>query len=187
MPQLIRYQFGNHLSSAMLELDAAAQIISYEEYYPYGSSSYQAVRSATETPKRYRYTGMERDEETGLSYHGARYYAVWLGKWVTCDKDLSEQIAALYRYGRDNPISWLDPTGNDDIGALAYMHDPKGEAERDARLETGGQYAGGSVMAVGKFGIGTFKLLTGLLGASSGRGDSFGDREWNKTVTRKRR
>ena len=64
--QLIRYQFGNHLGSASLELDDQAQIISYEEYYPYGSTSYQAVRSQTEAPKRYRYTGKERDEETGL-------------------------------------------------------------------------------------------------------------------------
>ena len=32
--QLIRYQFGNHLGSAILELDDQAQIISYEEYYP---------------------------------------------------------------------------------------------------------------------------------------------------------
>ena len=54
--QLIRYQFGNHLGSASLELDEQAQIISYEEYAPYGSSTYQAVRSQTETPKRYRYT-----------------------------------------------------------------------------------------------------------------------------------
>ena len=46
--QLIRYQFGNHLGSASLELDDAGQIISYEEYYPYGSTSYQAGRSATE-------------------------------------------------------------------------------------------------------------------------------------------
>ena len=64
--QLIRYQFGNHLGSASLELDERAQIISYEEYTPYGSTTYQAVRSQTETPKRYRYTGKERDEETGL-------------------------------------------------------------------------------------------------------------------------
>ena len=40
--QLIRYQFGNHLGSASLELDDQAQIISYEEYAPYGSTTYQA-------------------------------------------------------------------------------------------------------------------------------------------------
>lgn len=71
-PQLIRYQFGNHLGSASLELDEHAQIISYEEYAPYGSSMYQAVRSQTETAKRYRYTGKERDEESGLYYQGDR-------------------------------------------------------------------------------------------------------------------
>ena len=49
--QLIRYEFGNHLGSASLELDDQAQIISYEEYTPYGSTSYQAVRSQTETPE----------------------------------------------------------------------------------------------------------------------------------------
>ena len=64
--QLVRYQCGNHLGSTSLELDDSGQVMSYEEYYPYGSTSYQAVRSQTQTPKRYRYTGMERDEETGL-------------------------------------------------------------------------------------------------------------------------
>ncbi len=64
---LTRYQLGNHLGSASLELDDAGQTISYEEYYPYGSTSYQAVRSGSEvSPKRYRYTGKERDEESGL-------------------------------------------------------------------------------------------------------------------------
>jgi hypothetical protein len=66
--QLIRYQFGNHLGSASLELNYQEQIITYEEYTPYGSTSYQAVHSQTETPKRYQYTGKERDEESGLYY-----------------------------------------------------------------------------------------------------------------------
>src|SRR4029077_6235472 len=64
--QLIRYQIGNHLGTVSLELDYEAEVISYEEYAPYGSTTYQAVRSQRETPKRYRYTGKERDEESGL-------------------------------------------------------------------------------------------------------------------------
>ena len=47
---LTRYQFGNHLGSASLELDDQAQIISYEEYTPYGSTSYQAVDKTREVP-----------------------------------------------------------------------------------------------------------------------------------------
>ncbi|WP_310481701.1 RHS repeat-associated core domain-containing protein [Chamaesiphon sp. VAR_48_metabat_403] len=84
--QLIRFQFGNHLGSASLELDDQAKVISYEEYYPYGSSAYQAVdKSVKAAANRYRYTGKERDEETGLYYFGARYYASWICQWVSCD------------------------------------------------------------------------------------------------------
>ncbi|KAF5437174.1 hypothetical protein C5S35_05330 [Candidatus Methanophagaceae archaeon] len=111
LPQIIRYQFGNHLGSASLELDHQAQIISYEEYYPYGSTSYQAVRSQTETPKRYRYTGMERDEETGLNYHGARYYAGWLGRWCSCDPINLVGGINLYRYANNSPVIRVDRSG----------------------------------------------------------------------------
>jgi RHS repeat-associated protein len=109
--RLIRHQFGNHLHSASLELDHEAQVISYEEYAPYGSSTYQAVRSKTETPKRYRHTARERDEESGLSYHDARYYAPWLGRWCSCDPEWLVDGVNLYRYARCNPVLFTDPGG----------------------------------------------------------------------------
>lgn len=109
--QLLRYQFSNHLGSACLELDNQAQIISYEEYYPYGSTSYQAVRSKTETPKRYRYTGKERDEENGLYYHGARYYACWLGRWTACDPAWLIDGVNVYVYVKNNSVRLSDILG----------------------------------------------------------------------------
>lgn len=111
LPQLFRYQVGNHLGSTTLELDQQAQLISYEEYTPYGATSFQAVRSQTETSKRYRYTGTERDEETGFCYHGARYYAPWLGKWISCDPGGYADGLNLYRYVSDNPTMLVDDTG----------------------------------------------------------------------------
>ncbi|HEV8325327.1 MAG TPA: SpvB/TcaC N-terminal domain-containing protein, partial [Myxococcota bacterium] len=112
--QLVRYQHANHLASAILELDDAADVISYEEYFPYGSTSYQAVRSQTDTPKRYRYTGKERDEESGFYYHGARYYAPWLGRWTSCDPRGLAEGPNLYRYASSNPVKRVDPTGEAD-------------------------------------------------------------------------
>jgi len=112
--QLQRYQFSNHLGSASLELDDQAQVISYEEYCPYGNTSYQAGRSAVEVAlKRYRYTGMERDEETGLSYHKARYYATWLGRWTSCDPTGLTDSLNLYEYVRSSPTGLADHTGTD--------------------------------------------------------------------------
>src|SRR5262249_17286238 len=109
--QLIRYQFGNHLGSASLELDDSATIISYEEYSPFVSSTYQGVRSQTEAAKRYRYTGKERDEESGLYYHGARYYAAWLGRWASCDPLGLVDGPNLYRYVRNRPVMLNDAKG----------------------------------------------------------------------------
>jgi RHS repeat-associated protein len=107
---VIRYQFANHLGSASLELAEDGELISYEEYYPYGTTSFQAGRSAAEVSlKRYRYTGKERDGETGLSYHGARYYAPWVGRWISCDPIFEN--TNLYEYARNNPLIFSDSDG----------------------------------------------------------------------------
>lgn len=112
--QVIRYQFSNQIGSVSLELDETGQIISYEEYYPYGSTSYQAGRSAVEVSlKRYRFVGKERDEETGLNYHGTRYYAPWLGRWISTDPAGMVDGPNLYQYALNNPIVRLDVKGTD--------------------------------------------------------------------------
>lgn len=118
---LIRYQFGNHLGSVSLELDEQAKIISYEEYTPYGSSIYQAVRSQTQTAKRYRYTGKERDEESGLYYHAVRYYAPGLGRWMSCDPLGLADSTCLYRYVQGNPIHYKDPSGKQSEGSSQVL------------------------------------------------------------------
>jgi RHS repeat-associated protein len=109
---LIRYQFTNHLDSSCLELDGEAAIISYEEFYPYGNTSYESVRREVEiSPKRYRFTGQERDEETGLYYHGVRYYASWLGRWTAADPGGLTDGPNLYEYARSSPTRLVDPSG----------------------------------------------------------------------------
>ncbi|MCD9025516.1 SpvB/TcaC N-terminal domain-containing protein [Cohnella silvisoli] len=109
---LVRYQLGNHLGSTSLELDENGEVITYEEYTPFGSTAYCAGRSASEVSlKRYRYTGKERDEETGLSYHGARYYAPWLGRWMSCDPNGISDGSNIYRYVRGNPTIFVDLSG----------------------------------------------------------------------------
>ncbi|SEQ49474.1 SpvB/TcaC N-terminal domain-containing protein [Nitrosomonas ureae] len=109
---LYRYTLSNHLGSSTLELDDQAKLISYEEYHPYGTSAYRAGRNAAEVKlKRYRYTGMERDEESGLGYHGARYYLPWLGRWLSFDPSgLSDGINGYVGIG-NSPVIFNDITG----------------------------------------------------------------------------
>jgi len=138
---LIRYQLGNHLGSASLELDSEAQIISYEEYSAYGSTSYHAVRNQIETPKRYRYTGKERDEESGLYYFGARYYSPWTGRWITCDTMGIGDDVNLYLFVKGNPIRLRDREGmqssdeiDDLINNLETRAKPIGQGLRETVL-----------------------------------------------------
>ncbi|WP_258104372.1 RHS repeat-associated core domain-containing protein [Marinoscillum sp. MHG1-6] len=109
----VRYQLSNHLGSASLELDDTAAIISYEEYHPFGSTAYRSGRNQAETSlKRYRYVGKERDEETGLYYYGARYYAAWLARFISVDplKDKYPQLNS-YNYSDNDPVGDLDIDG----------------------------------------------------------------------------
>ena len=108
-----RYQLSNYLGTATTEVTRDGDIISHEEYHPYGTSAYRAVDASIDvSPKRYRYTGMERDDETGLGYHTARYYAPWLGRWTSAD--LSGLIDGLNRfaYCRGSPVTLSDPNGS---------------------------------------------------------------------------
>ena len=124
---LIRYQFANHLGSASLELDDGRALISYEEYHPYGTTAFQAGRSAVEVRlKRYRFTGKERDEETGFSYHSARYYLPWLGRWTAVDPSGVSDGVNVYAYVGGNPISKVDDTGN--RGLIYHMREEQRKA-----------------------------------------------------------
>jgi RHS repeat-associated protein len=109
---LYRYQYNYHLGSACLELDEQSGIIAYEEYHPFGTSAYRAMRVGVEvSAKRYRYTGKERDEESGLYHHGARYYAPWLGRWTACDPAGMVDGVNVCCYARNNPVNLRDGNG----------------------------------------------------------------------------
>ena len=109
----VRYQYDNHLGSASLELDQNAAIISYEEYHPFGTTSYRSGRTETEVAlKRYKYVGKERDEETGLYYYGARYYAAWIARFVSVDPlQLKYPELSPYQYASNRPITAIDLDG----------------------------------------------------------------------------
>ena len=78
----VEYHLGDHLGSSSVVIggndEKASSFINHEEFYPYGETSFGSFGR-----KRYRFTGKERDEESGLYYHGARYYSSWLVRWAS--------------------------------------------------------------------------------------------------------
>lgn len=174
--QLVRYQLGNHLGSASLELDSRAQLISYEEFHPYGTTAYEAARTQTETPKRYRYTGKERDEETGLSYHGARYYAPWLGRWGSADPIGIGDGLNIYAYARCNPVRFIDGLGTQCMQAITVGSE--GQAPQQCSPDA---YEGGSVPKASLSGPSSIKQKSG--GAAKSAPATRQARQSNKAVT----
>ncbi|CAC9424519.1 hypothetical protein [uncultured Gammaproteobacteria bacterium] len=94
-------------------MDDKAQTLSYEHYYPYGGTAIIAGKDKTQVQqKRYRYTGKEGDDSSGLSYYGARYLAPWLARWTSPDSAGAVNGLNLYVYVGNNPLKYIDPTGH---------------------------------------------------------------------------
>ncbi|HKE57533.1 MAG TPA: SpvB/TcaC N-terminal domain-containing protein, partial [Pyrinomonadaceae bacterium] len=117
---MVKYQLGDHLGSSNVVLGGAttesADFISREEFTPYGETSFGSFAR-----KRYRFTSKERDTESGLYYHGARYYGCWLLRWISPDPLAilahGNKASSPFCYASNNPIRLVDPTGLDDVKA----------------------------------------------------------------------
>ena len=69
---------------------------------------------ATSYSARYTFSGKERDEESGFSYFGARYYNSAHSIWMSVDP-MSDKYPSLspYAYCGNNPVKLVDPNGEE--------------------------------------------------------------------------
>jgi len=97
-----------------------------------------------------RYTGKERDAESGLDYFGARYYASSMGRFMSPDPSqlafadpTNPQSFNLYSYAVNNPLKFADPTGlwhcvwNSATGDQDDTHENGGASEQDCSGQGG--------------------------------------------------
>lgn len=107
----VRYSYDNLIGSSGLELDGDGNIISMEEFYPYGGTAVWTARRVVEADYRtVRYSGKERDA-TGLYYYGYRYYQPWAGRWLSSDPAGAVDGLNLFRMVRNNPVTLHDQDG----------------------------------------------------------------------------
>jgi len=106
----VKYYLGDYLGSNNVVIGGENvnenNFVNREEYTPYGETSFGSFAR-----KRYRFTGKEYDEESGLYYYGARYYTPWLGRWVSCDPAGAADHLNLYLFTKTNPIRYTDQSG----------------------------------------------------------------------------
>jgi len=102
----------DHLGSASWITDMSGQPVQHLQYKPFGGEHVDQQAPGTDYSERFRFTGKERDAETGYDYFGARYYSSSLGIWLSVDP-LSDKYPSLspYVYCADNPMKLVDPTG----------------------------------------------------------------------------
>ena len=122
--------------------DNTGQFINREEYTPYGETGFGSFAR-----KRYRFNGKERDGESGLNYHGARYYAPWIARWVSCDPAGAVDGLNLYAYVGGNPVSFTDKQGlakDSEVANLdVHTSDEPPSGPDSKRTKGGTQSAGG--------------------------------------------
>lgn len=104
------YRNSDHLGSANWITDQDGHAVQYLHYLPYGQMLLN--QQAAGYDEQYKFTGKERDAESGYDYFGARYYAPPLFHWTTVDPLVDNYLHITpYAYCGWNPIKFVDPDG----------------------------------------------------------------------------
>jgi RHS repeat-associated protein len=104
----------DHLGSPRVITDPNGNVVSTHKYLPFGEELTPPPSTNT-----HEFTGHERDAETGLDYMLARYYASSLGRFLGVDplaesaKRSVPQTWNRYTYSLNNPLRYVDPTGEE--------------------------------------------------------------------------
>ncbi|CAH0052212.1 unnamed protein product [Clonostachys solani] len=128
---LTRYRLGDRL-----EVSDEAEVVSYEEYTPYGVTTYHGQMKGA-SPRRYRFASYERDVESGLYLCGERYYACWLGRWTSPDPLGTQDGLNAYCYVGNEPVGNIDPTGTMAKASTSGAGSPQSKNSGDHTYDKG--------------------------------------------------
>jgi RHS repeat-associated protein len=110
----IAYYFSDALGSANLVADANGAVQEDRDFYPFGA---ERIVADLGIGNNYKFTGKERDPETGLDYFGARYYGSAIGRFLQVDPAFESEMLDdpqtwnRYSYVYNQPTRLTDPDG----------------------------------------------------------------------------
>lgn len=122
------YYMADHLGTSRIVASSAGAILDQSDFYPFGGERVVSVSSGN----TYKFTGKERDGESGNDYFGARYYASSMGRWLSPDPKqpnikhlFNPQKWNKYNYVLNNPLSNVDPDGLEEITVQLRAYIPQ--------------------------------------------------------------
>ena len=102
------YYLADHLGSTRSLVDEAGSVTAAYDYWPYG----KVLASSGSGSTHFRFTGHERDAESGLDYMLERSYAYDVGRFLRPDPMQDEYPGiSPYAYAANNPLKYVDPDG----------------------------------------------------------------------------
>jgi RHS repeat-associated protein len=108
----VYFYYTDHLGSTTAITTATGMVCYQASFTPYGE---EHTAQTTTCPQNYKFTGYERDLETGLDYAFARYYDSRLGRFMSADLlggGVAEpQSLNRYAYVGNRPLNFIDPLG----------------------------------------------------------------------------
>ncbi|MCY3713099.1 MAG: DUF5675 family protein [Gemmatimonadetes bacterium] len=114
------YYLADHLGSTRSLVDGEGAVTAAYDYWPYGKVLASSGSGAT----HFRFTGHERDAESGLDYMLARSYAYDIGRFLRPDPMQDEYPeTSPYVYAANNPLKYVDPDGR----LLYYVNQKTGK------------------------------------------------------------
>ena len=116
------YLSVDQLGSTRLVTDQAANVIARHDYVPFGQEipatwAGRGAQWGVDDAVTQKFTGQERDAETGSDYFKARYYGNLLGRFTSPDPAnaganlMNPQSWNAYAYVGNNPMNAVDPSG----------------------------------------------------------------------------
>jgi RHS repeat-associated protein len=133
---VVEYVVTDALGNVRVITDEQGNVVERHDYLPFGEECLTgpcASNPGGGAGQPRKFTGKERDAETGLDYFGARYYGSKIGRFTTVDPVytwnenlLDPQRWNRYAYARNNPLRYVDPDGKIpvdtiwDVGNVLY-------------------------------------------------------------------
>ena len=175
----VTYFHNDIAGTPQLATNASGALVWKENYLPYGQRQAQAPASAG---NKLWYTGRPHEEDTGLTYMGARYYMPLVGRFAGVDPQdiVPGQPHSLnrYAYGNNNPYKYIDPDGRFPALLIPLIWSVAGAVTSGAVNATVQQMATGHVQWGGVGGVldaaGDGMLLGPAFGAAAARGNGAG-------------